>query len=91
MVQTYVDLVLNLLYLYGPDAAGKQQVAAALAAGLDALVLRVDLAGALKLPLPLAQVLKLAFRYAWFYAAVPYLDRFDELCCGGNNLAYRRA
>jgi AAA+ superfamily predicted ATPase len=68
-----------VLYFQGPPGGGRRQVAAALAAGVGAPLLVVDLPRALSADLDFAQVTHLMFRAAWFQGAVLYLDGVDSL------------
>lgn len=66
------------LYLHGPAAAGKRQVALNAAASLHLPLFTANLS---RLPatLPLPDALTILFRYAWFYQTIPYLEGLETL------------
>ena len=66
------------LYLHGPAAAGKRQVALNAAATLHRPLLTANLTR-LPLTLPLPDALTLIYRYAWFYQTIPYLEGLESL------------
>jgi SpoVK/Ycf46/Vps4 family AAA+-type ATPase len=69
---------LRLLFR-GPVGAGQRGVAEALAAGVGAPLLVVDLARALAVESDFEPALELAFRQAWLQYAILYLDGLESL------------
>jgi ATP-dependent 26S proteasome regulatory subunit len=78
------------LYFHGPEGVGRQRAAAALAAELGAPLLVVNLVRLLAANIDFDQALRLIFRYAWFYGAIPYLDGLESLYCEQQSQRHRQ-
>lgn len=78
------------LYLQGANGAGKQQAAAAVAAGLGMSLLTADIAKAQAQGREFAEWTALVLREGWFQNALVYFKGLDELLKDEHRLAYEQ-
>ena len=67
------------LYFHGPADAGQRRAAAALAAEAGRSLLIVDLANAAQAEAPIAEIVRIAFREAWFRGTAIFLAGVDAV------------
>jgi AAA+ superfamily predicted ATPase len=88
-LHSWQDLQPLRLYFQGPDRAGKQQAAEALAGEAAVPLLVANLARIVETKADFELTLKRIYREAWFQNAWLYLDNLDALSTDGSGIFYQ--